>query len=334
MFDKIRNPNKERSYKKIFAVVLFGMICCSFIFLGLTPGGPGGGGFQGAGAVAYVNSAVISIGEFRERLEYNERQSGFNNQGSAAERQERAKKLRQDTMRELVDQQVMAQAAMKAGILAPDNAVREQITSIPAFQDGGQFDRLRYDQYLNYARTTAGEFENKVRRQVVDNQLRQAFFRALKNPEPLSELESELRSTKLNIEFVQFTNEQVPVEKVTALEETLKAGQAPTPFINENKLKWQETGAVDLSNSSFLPNLGEHQNVVDAALELKPGQMAPRVVRSGSHMFIVRLKSLNLPVAKSAATPSPFSLAPFEALDNWSRSVKEKSKIEINNAVM
>jgi peptidyl-prolyl cis-trans isomerase D len=334
MFDKIRNPNKERSYKKIFAAILFGMICFSFVFLGLTPGGPEAG-FQGSGAVAYVNSSVISIAEFRERLEYNERQSGaMASQGSAAERQARATEMRQRTINELVDQQIVAQAAAKEGIVAPDNAVRDQILSIPAFQDGGQFDRLRYDQYLEFSRSTPGEFENKVRRQVVDNQLRQAFFRALKNPDVLGTLESELRETKLNIEFVQFTSEQVPADKVAALEEALKAGQAPEGFMAANKLKWQETGAVDLANSSFLPNLGDHQNVVDAALELKPGQVANRVVRSGPQMFIVKLKSLSPAVAKSEASPSPFSLAPFEALNNWSRTVKEKSKIKINDAMM
>ncbi|MEK6553967.1 MAG: SurA N-terminal domain-containing protein, partial [Bdellovibrionota bacterium] len=230
MFDKIRNPNKERSYKKIFAVVLFGMICLSFVFMGLTPGQ--NNGFQGAGAVAYVNSAVISVGEFRERLEYNERQSGgMANQGSAAERQARASEMRARTINELVDQQLIAQAAQEAGITAPDNAVRDQITSIPAFQDGGQFDRLRYDQYLNFSRSTPGEFEDKVRRQVIDNQLRQAFFRALKSPEPLSQLESELRETKLNIEFAQFAADSVPADKLAALEETLKVGQSPEAFI-------------------------------------------------------------------------------------------------------
>ncbi len=333
MFDKIRNPNKERSYKKIFAVVLFGMICLSFVFMGLTPGQ--NNGFQGAGAVAYVNSAVISVGEFRERLEYNERQSGgMANQGSAAERQARASEMRARTINELVDQQLIAQAAQEAGITAPDNAVRDQITSIPAFQDGGQFDRLRYDQYLNFSRSTPGEFEDKVRRQVIDNQLRQAFFRALKSPEPLSQLESELRETKLNIEFAQFAADSVPADKLAALEETLKVGQSPEAFIAANKLKWQETGSVDLGNSSFLPNLGEHQNVVDAALGVKPGQVVGHVVRSGPQMFIVKLKSLSVATAKTDATPSPFSLAPFEALNNWSRSVKEKAKIQINNAMM
>lgn len=405
MFDKLRRPNKERSYKKIFATVLFGIICFSFVFLGLTP--HGNNSFNGSGAAAYVNGTPISIADFRERLDYNERQRGQAATGlPAAERNAQAKQIRMRTIEELIDLEVNVQAAKKDGIVAPDSAVRDQIVNIPAFQNEGQFDRTRYDQYLQYTKSSPGEFENKVRAQVIDTQVRQAFFRALKNPDDLGLAEDQMRETKLNIEFIPFKKEDLKsplasdadaqafvatpdgekkareyfdshksefvaapakvagaqaaavtapdFEKskllaakkamaagkqdavLGAIEEKLKTGQSIDSEMAAQGWKWKETGAVDLSSGAVLPNLGEHPNVLEAAVELRePGKIAPKVVRSGSDLFIVRLKSLTMPQA-AAAKPkkNPFSIAPFEALNNWSRAEKEKSQVQRNDALL
>lgn len=408
MFDKIRRPNKERSYKKIFATVLFGIICFSFVFLGLTP--QGNNSFNGSGAAAYVNGSPISIADFRERLDYNERQKGPAATGlPAAERNAQSKQIRMRTIEELIDLEVNVQAARKDGIVAPDSAVRDQIVNIPAFQNEGQFDRVRYDQYLQYTKSSPGEFENKVRAQVIDTQVRQAFFRALKNPDALGLAEDQMRDTKLNIEFIPFKKEDlksplasdadaqafvatpdgekkareyfdshksefvtVPAKPaagaapapaavtapdfeksklmaakkamsaskqdavLNAIEEKLKAGQSIDSEMAAQGWKWKETGAVDLSSGAVLPNLGEHPNVLEAAVELRePGKTAPKVVRSGSDLFIVRLKSLTMPQASTGKPKkNPFSIAPFEALNNWSRAEKEKSQVQRNDALL
>lgn len=333
MLDNLRKPTKERSYKKIVAAILFGLICFSFVFLGLTPGQ---NNFQGTGAVAYVNSSVVSLSDFRERLEFNERQLGDRLANApAAQRQAQAQELRKRTINELVDQQIIVQAAEKAGLIASDAAIREQILNIPAFQENGQFDRSRYDQYLNFVRATPGEFEKKVRSQVIEGQLRELFFKALKNPDSLGQAESVLRGTKFNIEFVQFTAEQVPQDKLGSIDELLKSGGDISGFVATHKLKWQETGLIDLSNSRFMPNLGEHQNVVDAALAVKSGQVVPRVVKSGAQMFIVRLKALTEPASVEADnSPLNFSMAPFEALNNWSKASKESARVKISDGIL
>lgn len=343
MFDKLRRPNKERSYKKIFATVLFGIICFSFVFLGLTP--DGSNSFDSAGAAAYVNGNAISIADFRERLDYNERQRGQGiNALPAAERNAKSKELRMRTIEELIDLEVNVQAAKKNGIVAPDSAVRDQIVNIPAFQNEGQFDRTRYDQYLEFTRSSPGEFENKVRAQVIDSQIRQAFFRALKNPDDLGAAEEQMRETKLNIEFIKFKKEELkvtgetkPDDVLKSLEDSLKDGKAVDSQIAAQGWKWQETGSVDLSSGSVLPNLGDQPGVLEAAVDLRePGKIAPKVVRSGADMFLVRLKSLSMP--NVSATPAKkknnFSIAPFEALNSWSRAAKEKSSVKRNDALL
>ncbi len=345
MFDKLRKPNKERSYKKMFATVLFSMICLSFVFLGLTPKGANSR-FEGEGAVAYVNGSPISIADFRERLEYNERQRGQGmNALPAAERQAKSKELRMRTIEELIDLEVNVQAAKKNGIVAADGAVRDQIVNIPAFQSEGQFDRARYDQYLEYTKSTPGDFENKVRAQVIDNQIRQAFFRALKNPDDLGVAEEQVRETKLNIEFIKFKKEELkatgdtkPDDVLKSLEETLKEGKAIDAQIAAQGWKWQETGSVDLSSGSVLPNLGDQPGVLEAAVDLRePGKIAPKVVRSGPDLFLVRLKSLSMPaiaVTPAKAKKNNFSIAPYEALNSWSRAAKEKSEVRRNDALL
>lgn len=201
MFKKLREPWKPGRGKSIFTGIIFGLICLTFVFVGITPGD---NGYGGAGTAATVNDVVISVADFQERVAMVENQySGAFKDLPAAERQKRSKKLRESALEELVSYELVYQSAERVGVLPTVAATRDLIVSIPAFQEDGRFARQRYDQYLNYKGIAAADFENKVKRDVVVGQIREMFLTALRPPEIVQNLDNIIRDTKFNIEFIK-----------------------------------------------------------------------------------------------------------------------------------
>lgn len=215
MFKKLREPWKPGRAKGIFTGVIFGLICLTFVFVGLTPGENGTN--SGIGAAATVNDVVISVADFQERVAMVENQYGdaFKNL-PAAQRQMSGKRLRASALDELVGYELVYQSAERVGVLPTDAGTRDLITSIPAFQEEGRFTRQKYDQYLNYKGIVAADFESKVKRDVVVGQIRELFFTALRPPTIARDLSQIVQDTKLNIEFIKI--DEKPPESVSSVE--------------------------------------------------------------------------------------------------------------------
>lgn len=201
MFKKLREPWKPGRGKSILTGIIFGLICLTFVFVGITPGDSGLGG---AGTAATVNDVVISVADFQERVSMVENQySGALKDLPAAQRQMRSKWLKQSALEELVSYELVYQSAERVGVLPTDAATRDLIVNIPAFQEEGRFARQRYDQYLSYKGIMAADFENKVKRDVVVGQIRELFFTALQPPTIVKDLDAVIQDTKLNVEFIK-----------------------------------------------------------------------------------------------------------------------------------
>ncbi|MCB0351012.1 MAG: peptidylprolyl isomerase, partial [Bdellovibrionales bacterium] len=178
----------------------------TFVLVGVTPNQGGG---AGAGTAATVNDVVISLYDFQERVNMIESQMGSNKDTPAAQRQLYARMIRENALNELVNYELVYQSAERVGVLPTKAATRDMIISVPSFQEDGRFAREKYTQYLTYKNTTAAEFENKLKRDVVIRQLRDMFLTAMQSPQVLQDLEKEVRETKMNLEFVKFDTEQL-----------------------------------------------------------------------------------------------------------------------------
>lgn len=199
MLEKVREPWRASRTKSILAYTLFGFICLTFVFVGVSPNDGGS-----VGTAATVNSKVISLYDFQERVQALENQAGSRLSSlPPAQRQAQGKRIRESALNELVNYEVVFQSAEHIGVLPTQAATRDLIVSIPSFQEEGRFMRERYDRYLEYSNTTAGEFEGRVKRDVVIGQVRELFFAALKTPKVMEVLDSEVRGTKLNVEFLK-----------------------------------------------------------------------------------------------------------------------------------
>ncbi|MBR5151808.1 MAG: SurA N-terminal domain-containing protein [Elusimicrobiaceae bacterium] len=85
--------------------------------------------------------------------------------------------LEQQVLSSLVSEEILNQAAQKAGLHVSDYEVAYDIQTSPWFAPEGKFDKAQYEYVLrSAARTTPAEFENQLRRDKLANRFRQTLY--------------------------------------------------------------------------------------------------------------------------------------------------------------
>ena len=79
--------------------------------------------------------------------------------------------LRQQVLQQLINQELLVQAAQKSGMTISNGLLAAQIRSIDAFQDNGKFSEKRYQQLLARQGLTPPRFETQMRRSLLISQL-------------------------------------------------------------------------------------------------------------------------------------------------------------------
>ena len=120
-------------------------------------------------AVATVNGKEIPVMEFRRS--YRNMLNMYRQQG-LSEQLARQLGLHKQVLDQLVNTELLAQAAEKAGISPSDEELAEILHQSPDFQKNGQFDPQQYRDVLRqWYRKTDVEFERDLRRQLAASQL-------------------------------------------------------------------------------------------------------------------------------------------------------------------
>lgn len=238
--DKLK---RKISAKNITAYILFGMIILVFVFFGL-PSEMGG-----AGSIAKVNNTFISLVDFQQ--EEQRIQQYYNSMfGGGFDFSSQRQLLRQQALESLVRSEVVQQAATKEGILATDSEVRDFIVKdIPAFQQNGFFQRDFYLRYLESTRSTPGDFENKVRKDILNLRLRRLFEASAWPLQAEQKLEDQMQGLKVNyqvatLDEVSQSNLSIPaaeVEKALAESEFKKRVQT---YFDKNKAEFDQEEQV------------------------------------------------------------------------------------------
>ncbi len=225
--------DRRKVLKSITAWILFSGIIIVFVFLGQTPNAPG---VASGGTAASVNGQIVSIAEFSERVEMLSRDSRFTQMeqfGPDFARQ----MVRQQAIRSLIDAQLLGQNLGRIGLTTPNAQVRDAIAEIPAFQEQGRFSKTLYLQYLGGTRQTAGEFEEKMRRQLAASRVARTFSAALR-PLPFeAEMIGKVEGKLVNVEGVSVPTETLvfpdavsPADIKTFLAKADSAGRIKSYF--------------------------------------------------------------------------------------------------------
>ena len=159
MFDAVRNN------KKIVQVFLV-LIALPFAFFGVESFRDGGAGVD----VAKVGEIKISQQEFQQAVR--EQQDRLRAQlGELDPKVLDNPEFRQAILDDLIDQRLLFQEARKRHLFASDDAVRQAIMAVEAFQDNGQFSQQRYEALLSAQGMSPAGFEAQVRQDLALQQL-------------------------------------------------------------------------------------------------------------------------------------------------------------------
>lgn len=159
MFDAVRNN------KKIVQVFLV-LIALPFAFFGVESFRDGGAGVD----VAKVGEVKISQQEFQQAVR--EQQDRLRGQlGELDPKVLDNPEFRQAILDDLIDQRLLFQEARKRHLFASDDAVRQAIMAVEAFQDNGQFSQQRYEALLSAQGMSPVGFEAQVRQDLALQQL-------------------------------------------------------------------------------------------------------------------------------------------------------------------
>ena len=204
MLKKVRKP---LSLKTLAAYIIFGMICLTFVFVGLD----GNQGFSTGGAAAVVNGSVISIADFREIVRRQEDQYRMLFKSlPPAKRREQSKIFRARILEDMIRNEVTSQSAEEVGLLISDSEVLDYIASeIPVFQEEDRFQPERYERFLKAKRYTAEFFEDKIRKFLISIKLKDSFIRALHVSRLESRRQSDLKDSKVKLKFISFDNSNI-----------------------------------------------------------------------------------------------------------------------------
>jgi peptidyl-prolyl cis-trans isomerase D len=192
--------DKGITTRSVVAFVIFGMIVLVFVLSDLN--GRSGGSADAMGSAAEVNGELISIKDFQEE---ENRLGQYYSQlfGGQFDGEMQRNMLRGEVMNSLVSKSVAAQAAEKEGIYATDAEVRNMIVNeLPYFKKDGIFQSDTYKSILAANRMSPGEFEAKLRKDIKNQRSRQLFETSMALTQLQKNVETELRSSKLNLQYV------------------------------------------------------------------------------------------------------------------------------------
>ena len=126
---------------------------------------------------AFVNGEKISAAEFQrsyqsQRARLQEQLGGIDISQFIPDEQ----KYKQDVLEQLIKEKLIEQSAIEAGYQISDLALGQKIRQFRDFQTDGQFDSEKYEQLLRQYFGSIGAFEDKIRRDSIVQQYRQAVM--------------------------------------------------------------------------------------------------------------------------------------------------------------
>lgn len=156
------------------AYVIVIIICIPFAFWGINEY------FNPAPkrVIAEVNGVELSEYDFQRQVSQRKRQlyAMFQNQNIDLSFMD--KQIRKSTLTQMIDEEVLVQSAIDAGMQIGNASLASNIHSIPAFQEQGVFSQQLYEQTLSYQGMKPAGFEWRIRREMLTNQLSEGVLRS------------------------------------------------------------------------------------------------------------------------------------------------------------
>lgn len=211
MLDFMRRNARSTGIK-----IALGAIVVVFIFF------MGGGGQIGVGPTALATVGDIEITGQEYMLAQNRNESYFRQQfgGQLNPQMLKALDIPSMTLRQLVDGAVLRAEAERLGLSVPDEAVRDSLRRVSAFQSNGTFSPGLYRETLRSQGLSPGSFEESVRQDLLEAQLADIIRRGSHVSEDEAWASFQRENRKMTLSYIAV--DSTPFESaVTVSEEEL-----------------------------------------------------------------------------------------------------------------
>ena len=234
MLERIREGSQGKTAKFILTLVIL-----SFALAGI-------GSYLGQPTeqpVATVNGKEISQLEFARayETERNRMEQQFGEYFSQISSDPAyVARMRQSVMDSLVKQELQLQLAHELGLRVSDEAIKEEIRKVPAFQVAGQFNNDRYLQVIRQMNYQPDDFRDYLRNEMTLNQLRTALIGTDFTLDSEVTAVLKLQSQNRDIESVTISAENFKAEVTVTDDEVADYYQ-----LNQNQFMAPEMIALD-----------------------------------------------------------------------------------------
>ncbi len=194
---------------------IIGLIAFVFVFSGVFSPDP----MVSGAAAGSVNGTPITQGEFNRALR--QRMSMFEGMNFSAEQLAQFG-IYDSIFKNLVNRQLLIQAAQDQGIIISDEEVRDAIRQIPVFQEDGKFDRKKYEDLLKANRMNPASFETSIRSDLMVQYWQDFFNQSVHASKKEIETEYLNQNNQRNIQFV-FLNTAFTPDELKVDEKKVKA---------------------------------------------------------------------------------------------------------------
>ncbi len=201
------------------------------------------------GGAAEVNGEIIPIGQINQLVKARTKSNPNTKKQSVAEQ----RAMRQGVVENLVNRKLVAQKALKLGLVPSGEDILGYISEIPNFQEDGRFSKVLYLKILEQYRGVGQDLEANLKEDIAVNRLNSLFEIALKKTSLEEALEKKLKNTNINLEYLVFDkfniSKSIPVnnDDIANFSNTSGAEEKISTYFNENKNKYFESEKVDVS---------------------------------------------------------------------------------------
>jgi len=157
-------------HKKIILIITLAFFLGSIVYLGASAYSRSGGTQVAAkvGSKTITNRTLYRVTE--------QQASALRNQGLDLD-ENTLRFLRQQMLAALISEEVLIQSAQKAGMSVSDYEVAYDISHSPLFNQGGQFNKIAYENNIRrVTHMSPAEFEEQLRRGKLSNRFRSTLY--------------------------------------------------------------------------------------------------------------------------------------------------------------
>ncbi len=192
--------------------------------------------------------------------------------------------VRESTIRKLVNEELVLQAAEAEGFAASDQLIAERIRTIEGFQKDGAFSKERYIQILRYKGLAPQEFERRLKREIMASQLKSGIVLTA------AETEQELREAyRLEGQRRRFNYLLIPAssvaDKAGATDQEVKDYYSahPAEFMSKERVR---IAYVELSAAELKPASAVDEEQVKALYEEQHDKFVQPEQRHARHILV------------------------------------------------